>query len=194
MRIIAGQFRGRKLASIKEAAIRPTSDRVREALFNILGRKPTGSAVLDLFSGTGALGLEALSRGARISVFVDNNAHSLAVLQRNISRCNADACSRVIRWNIIKNLYCLNKDDQCFDLVFMDPPYGLGVIQTALRHLISREVLLPGALVVAEHPAKEAVDLTGTGFQMVDNRRYGSSALSFIALAPGTIASSDIPC
>ena len=184
MRIIAGQFRGRKLASVKTAAIRPTSDRVREALFNILGRKPIGSAVLDLFCGTGALGLESLSRGARTSVFVDNDEHSLAVLRRNISRCKVASCTRVIRWDIINNLSCLNRDDQCFDLVFLDPPYGLEVIQNTLINLIRQDVLLPEALVVAEHPSKDTIDLTGTGLHSVDHRSYGSSALSFLSMGP----------
>lgn len=184
MRIIAGQFRGRKLASVKDTAIRPTSDRVREALFNILGSKPLESCVLDLFSGSGALGLEALSRGARHSVFVDNDDRSLAVLRRNIAHCKMAACTTVIQWDVIKNLYCLNRDDLGFDLVFMDPPYGLGIIERALINLTRQDVLLPDAIVVAEHPSKEAIDLSGTGLQITDHRRYGSSSLSFMSRGP----------
>jgi 16S rRNA (guanine966-N2)-methyltransferase len=184
LRIIAGQFRGRKLASVKKTAIRPTSDRVREALFNILGRKPMGSAVLDLFSGTGALGLEALSRGARTCVFVDNDERSLAVLRRNISLCKVMSCATVIRWDIANNLSCLNRDDQGFDLIFMDPPYGLGLIEKTMVTLIRQDILLPEALVVAEHPCGEAIDLSGTGLHIVDHRRYGSSTLSFMSIGP----------
>lgn len=182
MRIIAGQFRGRKLASARDTAIRPTSDRVREALFNILGQKPWQSSVLDLFSGTGALGLEALSRGARSAVFVDNNEHALAVLHKNISLCKTTAWTRVIQWDIVNNLFCLNRNDQRFDLVFMDPPYGLGVIEKTLTHLTDQNVLLPGALVVCEHPSKKAITPKAAGFHLVDHRRYGSTALSFMSI------------
>jgi len=181
LRIIAGQFKGRNLARIQGRNIRPTSDRVREAIFNILARKPNGSAVLDLFCGSGALGLEALSRGARTAVFIDIDDKSLAVLRKNISLCCVAALTRTIRWDIEKDLNCLHSNELIFDLVFMDPPYKLDVIQQTLQHLIQRQLLAQRAIVVVEHSINANVDPKGTGLIVVDHRQYGRTTVTFLS-------------
>lgn len=179
MRIVAGHLRGRKLASVRGMQIRPTADRIRESLFNILGQRPAGAAVLDLFAGTGALGIEALSRDARTAVFVENGTQALVALRKNIGLCRIEERSRVIQWNIRKNLNCLKAYPRYFDLIFMDPPYGQGLIQPTLNHLLRIETLAPHALVVVEHDPAEIIRLPDAVMAGVDNRRYGRTQLSF---------------
>ena len=179
MRIVAGNLRGRKLASVNGLRIRPTADRVREALFNILDRRPVEAAVLDLFAGTGALGIEALSRDARIAVFVENGTQTLAALRKNIGLCRIEARSRVIRWDIRKNLNCLKTYPRYFDLVFMDPPYRQSLVQPTFNHLLDIRTLAPQALVVVEHDPTEIIRPPASTLAGVDSRRYGRTQLSF---------------
>ncbi|MCJ8500948.1 16S rRNA (guanine(966)-N(2))-methyltransferase RsmD [Desulfatitalea alkaliphila] len=179
MRIIGGTLRGRKLATVRGSAIRPTADRVREALFNILGvRAVTASHVLDLFAGTGAMGMEALSRGARQAVFVDRSAAAIALLRRNLAICRLEACSRVIQWNIAQNLNPLRAYPRTFDLVFMDPPYGQGLIAPCLERLAACGALATGAVIVVEHSPDEALGAPPPGLTRIDFRRYGRTAVT----------------
>ena len=178
MRIIGGRLRGRKLQTFKGSDVRPTADRVREALFNILGSKFKNANVLDLFAGTGALGIEALSRGARTAVFVDNSAHSLDVLRKNLDRCALQHCTQTIRWDIERSLACLKGYPMAFDLVFMDPPYNRGLVPTTLQHLMDSECLASEAFLAAEHEAGMKPEPPPL-FACADQRRYGRTALSF---------------
>jgi 16S rRNA (guanine966-N2)-methyltransferase len=179
VRIIGGRLRGRKLQTFKGSEVRPTADRVREALFNILGRQYMGANVLDLFAGTGALGIEALSRGAQTAVFVDNNFRSLDVLRKNLDRCALLNCSRAIQWDIARSLACLNGYPETFNIVFLDPPYHCGLVPMTLRHLQASGCLASGALLVAEHEVGMAFEIESTRFACTDKRRYGRTALSF---------------
>lgn len=179
MRIVAGHLRGRKLASISGLRIRPTPDRVREALFNILGPRPVGATVLDLFAGTGALGIEALSRDAQAAVFIDSGTQALAVLRKNIALCRIEARSNLIQWDIRKNLNCLKNYPQYFDLVLMDPPYRRDLVESTLNHLLGIETLAPGALIVVEHDPAEIIHPPAATIVAVDSRRYGRTQLSF---------------
>jgi 16S rRNA (guanine966-N2)-methyltransferase len=124
-------------------ATRPTTDRIRESLFNILAGSIQDRRVLDLFAGTGALGIEAISRGAASAVFVDQARAALAAIRRNIRDLGLDARTRIIHWDIRKNLNCLASDPQAFDLVFMDPPYETHAVAPALRALISSGAMAP---------------------------------------------------
>jgi 16S rRNA (guanine966-N2)-methyltransferase len=110
MRIIAGEFRGKRLAAAPGMATRPTADRVREAVFSICAAKVDGAVVLDLFAGTGAFGIEALSRGAACSVFIDMSSVALGIIQKNIAGCGLENRTRLIKWNIIKNLNCIRSE------------------------------------------------------------------------------------
>lgn len=180
MRIISGSLKGRQLTPLRGRHTRPTSDRTREALFNILGPGAINDIViLDLFAGTGALGIEALSRGARRAVFVDRDRQALNTLRRNIERCGLTSCSRIHNWDIQKNLNCLQPIRRPFDLVFLDPPYQQNLITSALSHLIQLQALTPSAIVVAEHAAKEII-LPPHGLTVTDQRTYGRTALTFL--------------
>lgn len=177
MRIVAGKFGGLRLDTPRGLNIRPTADRVREALFSILASRVPGSRVLDLFAGTGALGLEALSRGAAGAVFVDQNAEAVRIIRTNIRRLGVDAQAEVLQGNVVQVLRRLAGRGFCFDLLFMDPPYGRGLIETTLPHLgVLAEA---GALLIAEHPAKEFPPESSAQWRRIDTRFYGDTALSF---------------
>jgi 16S rRNA (guanine966-N2)-methyltransferase len=182
MRIISGKFRGRKLVSIQGRHIRPTADRVREALFNIIAHKVPARSVLDLYSGTGALGLEALSRGAGSVVFIDNDERALSILRQNIERFKQPLDIRMVRWDITRDLRCLNDQSKAFDLIFLDPPYTMEVVSRSLQNLAKSGSMASEALVVAEHAPREAIETTDTGLVITDRRRYGKTALTFLTV------------
>lgn len=180
MRIISGEFRGRKLATPRGVKIRPTADRLRESIFNILGPAVAHTTVLDLFAGTGALGLEALSRGARSAVFVDIGGKALDLVGKNIVALDLSDRTHVLRWDIRRNLACLGHWTQGFNLIFMDPPYGRNLVIPTLAHLRSSEALAANAHLVVEHSSDEHVDPTRVGFRLVDQRLYGDTIVSFL--------------
>lgn len=179
MRIIGGKYRGKKLHSVRGTSTRPTSDRTREAIFNIIAHQVRGARVLDLFAGTGALGLEALSRGAQSAVFIDNNHQSLTVLRDNLAGLSLQRPTNIIQWDLTRNLDCLHSIPQTFDLVFMDPPYNKNLITPVLGHLHISQALENGALIIVEHSRHEPVQPDPLGFEIVDHRRYGKTLVSF---------------
>jgi 16S rRNA (guanine966-N2)-methyltransferase len=180
LRIIGGQLRGKKLNPVRTAAVRPTSDRLREAVFNILAGSIEGTVVLDLFAGTGALGIEALSRGSRKAVFIDHSRDAVALISRNLRLCRLENRSSVIRWDITKNLNCLHRDDQPYDLVFLDPPYDRGLIVPTLQILCRDRLLGSGAHLVVEHTASEGFSSAPESLLIADTRKYGKTLVSFL--------------
>jgi len=180
MRIIGGDFKGKKLASFRGTATRPTADRLRESIFNIRASSMPNAVVLDLFAGTGALGLEALSRGAATAVFIDSETAAVGIIAKNIASCRVTEQAKVIRWDIRRNLNCLASTGPVFDLVFMDPPYNAGLISPALRHLVKQGVLKNNASIIIEHALTEPVDAEIAGFEMTDQRIYGKTVVSFL--------------
>ncbi|MFC1812924.1 16S rRNA (guanine(966)-N(2))-methyltransferase RsmD [Thermodesulfobacteriota bacterium] len=180
LRIIGGDLRGKKLHSIRGAKIRPTADRLRESIFNILGLRVRDTVVLDLFAGTGALGLEALSRGADSAVFIENDKGALSLIERNIRSCNFNDKARTIKWDIKKNLNCIKSTSPTFDLVFMDPPYNGKAIRPALLNLQRSGALEEDALIIVEHSPLEAIPEDILELTVVDQRRYGKALVSFL--------------
>ncbi|MFP5212324.1 MAG: 16S rRNA (guanine(966)-N(2))-methyltransferase RsmD [Acidobacteriota bacterium] len=180
MRIVAGSCRGRKLQAPKGDLIRPTADRVREAVFSIIARHIAGARVLDLFAGTGALGLEALSRGAAGATFVDQSPEALKLIGANIELCRARDRARIERGEIQQVLRRLTEAGAVFDLIFMDPPYGKGYVEKALGLL--GPVADHSALVVAEHHVKDAVPEQLGDWRRTQERRYGDTAVSFFVM------------
>lgn len=178
MRIIAGQNKGKKLTTLPGNQTRPTSDRVREALFNILRARVANARILDLFAGSGALGLEALSRGARQVTFIDSSPDALEILRQNVNACRRNTQIEIRQWDIEHNLSCLKPREGNYDLVFMDPPYGRQLIQPALAHLHASHALQKDAWVVAEHDRHESLVLERTPFGLTDQRRYGKTHIS----------------
>jgi len=184
MRIIAGKFRGKQLTSPEDESIRPTADRVREAVFNIvasrLGPSLDGLRVLDLFAGTGALGLEALSRGAGNVVFVDTAAEARGLIRDHIEAFGAGGVAKLLR----RDATALGPAGTMgpVDLVFLDPPYGQGLGERALASLRDGGWLKPETLLVLEEANAAAVTLP-EGFVLEDRRDYGAAAVHFIACA-----------
>ncbi len=180
LRIIGGEFKGRKLLSVRGAHTRPTADRIREAIFNILSSRVCEAVVLDLFAGTGALGLEALSRGAQSAFFIETNKDTLSILKRNIHACHVEDQATVVQWNIVKNLNCIRSTDPAFHLAFMDPPYNKRFVEPTLSNLHESCCLKTNARVVIEHSPLEALP-DGTGpFELIDQRSYGKTLVSFL--------------
>jgi len=173
MRIVGGRLRGRTLAAPKSQAIRPTADRLRESLFNILahgyGDPVTGARVLDLFAGTGAFGLEALSRGATFTLFVDDGAEARALMRANVEALGLGGVSRIFRRDASKlgPVHPLEP----FSLAFADPPYGHGLAEKALVSAHDGGWLTPGALAVVEETA-DAGFTAPEGFTELERRRY----------------------
>ncbi len=180
MRIIGGEFRGRKLRPVPGRGVRPTADRIREAVFNILGPAVRDATVLDLFAGTGALGLEALSRGAATAVFVDRMPDAMRSISRNLADLGLTDRGRAIRWDLSRNLAPLRNHRPPFDLVFCDPPYAKGWLETVLPRLFRIGCLAPDARLVVEHPAEETPPEIPGGPRLADRRRYGKTLVSFL--------------
>ena len=179
-RIIGGRLKGKKLSSINGNRIRPTGNRQRESIFNILSNRIADSKVLDLFAGTGALGIEALSRGAETCIFIDAHRAAIEVIERNISACRLKDKTRTIRWNVEKNLRCLNAHDISFDIIFMDPPYNSGFIAPTLQNLHTCKRLNAGSIVVVEHAVDDKIPRFDDAFTRHDQRRYGKTLVSIL--------------
>jgi 16S rRNA (guanine966-N2)-methyltransferase len=172
MRVIAGRYGGRRLKAPTGAATRPTADRVREALFSILGDRVAGARVLDLFAGAGTLGLEALSRGAAEATFVESAPRALAALRANLEALGEDA--KVVRGDALRWLRGASAGARQYDLVFLDPPYRRAAeLGEELSDLLP-PVLAPGALVVAESDRRAPLELNITA---TDERRYGDTLI-----------------
>ena len=178
MRIVGRRLRGRLLAAPASQAIRPTADRLRESLFNILvhayGDPITDARVLDLFAGTGALGLEALSRGAAFALFIDEGAEARALLRENVATLGLGGTTRIFRRDATK-LGAAHPIEP-FSVAFLDPPYGRGLAEHALASARTGGWLAPGALVVVEEAAKPSFT-TPEGFDEIERRNYDDSAL-----------------
>jgi 16S rRNA (guanine966-N2)-methyltransferase len=184
MRIVGGRFKGRALKAPGDAALRPTSDKVRQAIFNIIEHAGfaadfslEGARVVDLFAGTGALGLEALSRGAKYCLFIDDSADSRAIIRENIEALGLTGASKIWR----RDATSLGALDTLspFDLAFLDPPYRKGLLAPALNGLASGGWLNPGALVIAEAAEDEAVPSV-EGYELLDDRVYGDTRIAFL--------------
>ena len=180
LRIIGGKFKGRRLQPPRGATIRPTADRVREAIFNILGGACRQRLVVDIFAGTGALGLEAISRGAQRAIFIDNQRSAIEVIRRNIVACGCQLQAQAVRHDVARNLNCLKGVDVPAELVFMDAPYRQGLIGPALGHLSAGRFLAVDASIVIEHARDEALPDLDVVFQLSDQRRYGKTLVSFL--------------
>lgn len=183
MRIISGARRGRKLYAPKGLTVRPTSDRVKEAVFNILGDAVREARVLDLFAGVGGLGLEALSRGAGRVVFVDQDSRSVDALTRNASAMFQSGQFLILRLDATRPSVRIASEGP-YDLIFLDPPYNKGLAVKALKTISRQGLAASGCLAVVEHDRREdpAIDeLAGWGLS--DRRLYGKTHISFLSPA-----------
>lgn len=179
MRIVAGAYKGARLAAPKGQSVRPTSDRVRESLFNILDHgiddfALEGARVLDLFAGTGAIGLEALSRGAKYCLFIENTASARGIIRENVEALSLTGATRIWRRDATGLGPAGNMEP--FDLVFCDPPYGKGLGESALKGAYDGGWLKPGAIAVLEERAGVEIEMP-QGFDALDARTYGDTQI-----------------
>ncbi|WP_224366634.1 16S rRNA (guanine(966)-N(2))-methyltransferase RsmD [Hyalangium versicolor] len=181
MRIVAGSAKGRAIQGPKTTSrhIRPTADRVRETLFNVLGQWLEGQTVLDLYAGTGALALEALSRGAGRAVLVDSDREALGLCRQNTEALGFTSQVEVLGQPVARAVEALGKRGERFELIFADPPYAARVVEEVLEQVGRAGLLAPGGLLVIEHDKREPAPESHEGFARDDQRRFGDTLVSF---------------
>jgi 16S rRNA (guanine966-N2)-methyltransferase len=192
MRIIAGKFRSRQLKSIKGMALRPTSDKLRETLFNILGELVVDARFMDLFAGTGAVGIEALSRGARESIFVEKHQPTAALIKKNLESLDIRSDARVVASDALKALERLAKEpsseNAAVDILFLDPPYAeTEQYKSVLAFLGDANLLAENAVVIAEHQRSLDLPETSGNLERVRVLRQGDAALTFYRFRPPSL-------
>jgi len=180
MRIITGKARGLKLTTPKDYNVRPTADRVKESLFNILAGRISASKVLDAFAGTGNLGLEAWSRGAEQVVFIDENINSLKLVNTNVAKAHAEKEVKIIKGNALNIIETLGKKGERFDIIFSDPPYDKGLNEKIYKKLLDNPILKPGGILVLEHSAGEDPTTYIRVTEKIRTQKYGDTGISLI--------------
>jgi 16S rRNA (guanine966-N2)-methyltransferase len=180
MRIISGISRGRSLTTPKGHALRPTSDRVKESIFNILGEEVEGKMVLDLFAGTGNLGIEALSRGAKKACFVEKAIEALRMIKKNLLQCGFSAQAEIIPKEVNRAITLLETRKESFDLILMDPPYEKGWIQRTLVKLNNHNIYHEGSILVIEHSRREPLPQETKMWSVVKQRKTGDTIISIL--------------
>jgi len=179
MRIITGIAKGAKLKAPRGMDTRPTADRVKESIFNILGTMVLEATVLDLFAGTGNLGLEALSRGAKHAVFVDQSAISMRVIKDNAIHTKLVHSADFYKSDVLKAVDKLGRAGQMFDLIFCDPPYNKGLVTSVLTKIDELNILTAGGIIILEHSRHENIDKQLSNLQLNRSERYGETIVSF---------------
>lgn len=175
MRVITGKARGIVLKTPEGLQTRPTTDRVKEALFSIIQFDIPGTRVLDLFGGTGQLGIEAMSRGAKSAVFVDVGEKACALIKENLRRCHMEREGRVVRADYLDYL---SRCHEKFDIVFLDPPYAEVFLENSLKKLAEIDILESGAIIVAERPVEKELSVEIPGFTRSKDYKYGKTLLT----------------
>ncbi len=175
MRVITGTARGRRLKELEGMETRPTTDRVKEGLFSILQFNIEGRRVLDLFAGTGQLGIEALSRGAASCVFVERRADAVKLIRDNLKTTDLTDRAQVVSGEAMSYLKGAKTP---FDLIFLDPPYGTGALETALEQIAGFDILAPHGIIAAEHPADRPLPPLAPPYRLHRTYRYGKIGLS----------------
>ncbi|SDF76896.1 16S rRNA (guanine(966)-N(2))-methyltransferase RsmD [Sporolituus thermophilus] len=180
MRIITGSAKGTKLKTPRGLDVRPTADRVKESMFNILGSVVLDADVLDLFAGTGNLGLEAVSRGAKSAIFVDNSPASIALIKENIIHTKLADRTHVYKSDALRYIDRAAQLGQNFDLIFCDPPYNKGLATAVAEKLDNRLLLRENGLLVIEHSRREILNDNFFNLNIVLTKQYGETMISFI--------------
>lgn len=179
LRVISGIAKGHKLKTLDGTATRPTSDRVKESLFNIISYYINDKVVLDLFAGTGSLGIEALSRGASACTFVDSNPKCIQIINDNLMHTKLITKAYVINCSYREAIDKFKKYKKVFDIVFLDPPYNKNFIQESLKLLAYSGIITNGGIIVAEKSTKDEVPQNVGDIKLFDQRKYGDTVLCF---------------
>ncbi|OPX86885.1 MAG: Ribosomal RNA small subunit methyltransferase D [Pelotomaculum sp. PtaB.Bin013] len=180
MRVIAGIAKKRQLKAPRGLQVRPTSDRVKEALFNILGPSITGSSFLDLFAGTGNVGIEALSRGAERAVFVEKDIKNIRIIKNNLNITGLEANARLLCLYVNKAISLLGQEGQAYDLIFIDPPYLKDLASSTLNDIIKNDLLKPGGTIIVESSKRDPIPRDAVAsLRLLRQEKYGDTLLSF---------------
>ena len=175
MRVITGKARGIQLKTPEGMLTRPTADRVKEALFSIINFDSPDASVLDLFGGTGQLGIEALSRGARLAVFVDSREEACALIRENLKKTRLAANGRVVRSDYMD--YSSRCSEQ-FSIIFLDPPYAEEYLENAIRRIVEIDILQSDGIIVTERPLGKDFSLEFEGYRRSRDYKYGKTLLA----------------
>ena len=184
MRVVAGEAKGRRLKAPSGDRIRPTADRVKESLFEVIGERVRDARVLDLFAGTGNLGIEALSRGARSALFVDADRSAVRLIVQNLNRTRLEERAETWKSDARSALERLKKSGSRFDIVLLDPPYEYDSLESILSQLYRYRLLSPGGLLVIEHDRRTDLPQRTGSVQLCDRRRFGDTMISFYQQKP----------
>lgn len=179
MRVITGQAKGRRLKAPKGMNTRPTSDRTKESLFNIIGDRLLDKAVLDLYAGTGAIGIEALSRGADSAVFVEKDQRVVKIIRANLDLTGLADQAEIISQDVDSTVARLASQQRTFDIIFLDPPYLRNLLQKSIETLVHYQIIRPGGLVVAESSKLDTLSDKYGNLRLIRQERYGDTVLSF---------------
>ncbi|MCK9443532.1 MAG: 16S rRNA (guanine(966)-N(2))-methyltransferase RsmD [Tissierellaceae bacterium] len=179
MRVVSGTRKGHKLKVSKGLDVRPTEDRIKESLFNILGTINSDSMVLDAFGGSGSIGIEFLSRGAKHCVFIDNNKKSIEIIKENLNHTRFLEKSTVYHGDVFRLLGFLRKKNFLFDYIYIDPPFGEGLTHKMLHYINKEDILKEQGRVIVEHESKLILEDSLLNFSTVDKREYGSKTITF---------------
>jgi 16S rRNA (guanine(966)-N(2))-methyltransferase RsmD len=180
MRIITGSAKGIRLSAPRGLGTRPTADRVKEAVFNILGDIVVDAQVLDIFAGTGNLGLEALSRGASAAVFIDSSIDSITSIKENAQRTKLIGQAKILKNDVIRALDRFAGTGRSFDLIFCDPPYNKGFVQKVLEKIETNAIVNPKGILVIEHSKHEEIKNQWDHLQLRRVEKYGETLISFL--------------
>ncbi len=184
MRVISGSARGLKLKAPAGLDTRPTIDRIKESLFNIIAYDLADADFLDLFSGSGGIGIEALSRGALKAVFVDSSGESVRIIEENLKNARVYDRADILESDIFDAVFKLGRENRRFDIIFMDPPYNKGFIEKTLELLFKAEILKKDGYIIAEQAADEP-DICIDGFRVLRIKFYNKIKMTFIGYSEG---------
>ncbi|WP_310550037.1 16S rRNA (guanine(966)-N(2))-methyltransferase RsmD [Paenibacillus glufosinatiresistens] len=183
MRVVSGTAKGRPLKSVPGTGTRPTTDKVKEAVFSMIGPYFEGGAALDLFAGTGGLGIEALSRGMERAVFIDMEPRSIETIRANLKATGMTERAEVYRNDAVRALAALEKRGRAFDLVFLDPPYRMKHGHELMASMDAKGLLAADAVIVLEHESDYEYPETLPGFERIRHSKYGETAISLYRYA-----------
>lgn len=181
MRVISGKYKGRRLRTVAGLEVRPTSDRLRETLFDMLGQRLDGKSFLDVCAGSGAVGIEALSRGAERVTFIEQSRKAAAVIRENLELISDNVNAEVIVRDAVHAIAELEREHQQFDVIFFDPPYASPIYEDAIKRIAAGGILAEGGALIVEHRAKMSPELKCGELRMYREVRQGESALAFYA-------------
>ncbi|MBB3109345.1 16S rRNA (guanine966-N2)-methyltransferase [Paenibacillus phyllosphaerae] len=184
MRVIAGTAKGRALKAVPGTNTRPTTDKVKEAIFSMIGPYFDGGLALDLFAGTGGLGIEALSRGIDRAIFIDMDRISVDIVKHNVTAANVAERAEIYRNEAGRALKALEKRGSAFSLIFLDPPYRMKEMDALMLDLAERGLVEDGAKVVVEHDADHVYPETAGAFEQLKYARYGDTAVTIYRYNP----------